>query len=107
MIEAMDSPDIIWTATTLLTREHPDRNGFSPDEILRKICEIDPRAQRGLHVNSDGTYCLSQPNNRPNIDQDPILALRGLGRELWKELGGGEKFIPEMRENWYGREPTT
>jgi len=26
-------------------------------------------------------------------DIDLILALRGLGRELWKQLGGGEKFI--------------
>jgi hypothetical protein len=38
-------------------------------------------------------------------DEDPILALRGLGKELWKELGGGEKFIREMRENWYGERP--
>jgi hypothetical protein len=37
--------------------------------------------------------------------EDPILALRGLGKELWKELGGGEKFIREMRENWYGERP--
>lgn len=35
-------------------------------------------------------------------EKDPILALRGLGKELWKSLGGGEKFIRELRENWYG-----
>jgi hypothetical protein len=33
---------------------------------------------------------------------DPLLALRGLGKELWRELGGGEKFIRELRSNWYG-----
>lgn len=33
---------------------------------------------------------------------DPILTLRGVGKELWRELGGGEKFIRELRENWYG-----
>ena len=38
--------------------------------------------------------------------EDPLLALRGLGKELWKELGGGEKFVREMRENWYGERPT-
>jgi hypothetical protein len=37
-----------------------------------------------------------------SIEGDPILALRGVGKELWKELGGGEKFIRELRENWYG-----
>ena len=35
-------------------------------------------------------------------DDDPILALRGLGKEVWKSLGGGEKFIRDLRENWYG-----
>jgi hypothetical protein len=35
-------------------------------------------------------------------EEDPLLALRGMGKELWRELGGGEKFIRELRENWYG-----
>ena len=39
-----------------------------------------------------------------SADEDPLLALRGLGKELWKELGGGEKFISELRANWYGTE---
>jgi hypothetical protein len=45
-------------------------------------------------------------DNRPQLSagQDPLLALRGLGKELWKELGGGERFIHELRANWYGTE---
>jgi hypothetical protein len=45
-------------------------------------------------------------DNRPELStsEDPLLALRGLGKELWRELGGGEKFIHELRENWYGNE---
>ena len=43
-----------------------------------------------------------QPGLTPG--EDPLLALRGLGKELWKELGGGEKFIRELRANWYGAE---
>ena len=39
-----------------------------------------------------------------SADEDPLLALRGLGKELWKELGGGEKFIHELRANWYGNQ---
>ncbi len=38
----------------------------------------------------------------PKEDEDPILALRGIGKELWKSLGGGDKFIREMRGNWHG-----
>jgi hypothetical protein len=38
---------------------------------------------------------------------DPILALRGVGKELWRELGGGEKFIRELRADWYGAKAPT
>jgi len=45
-------------------------------------------------------------DKRPELPagEDPLLALRGLGKELWKELGGGEKFIRELRANWHGSE---
>lgn len=33
--------------------------------------------------------------------QDPILALRGAGKELWRELGG-ESFIAGLRGDWFG-----
>lgn len=38
---------------------------------------------------------------------DSILPLRGVGKELWQELGGGENFIRELRANWYGAKATT
>jgi hypothetical protein len=41
---------------------------------------------------------------RGSVEPDPILALRGLGKEIWRELGGGEKFIRELRESWHGVE---
>src|SRR3984893_18909003 len=37
--------------------------------------------------------------------EDPLLALRGLGKELWKGLGGGENFIQGLRSGWYPNEP--
>ena len=42
---------------------------------------------------------------KPNSfeEKDPLLALRDLGKELWRDLGGGEKFIHELRSNWYGK----
>jgi hypothetical protein len=42
------------------------------------------------------------PAKRTSAQTDPILALLGVGKEMWRELGGGDKFIRELRENWYG-----
>jgi hypothetical protein len=49
-------------------------------------------------------YRTRDTGQSPAPEIDPILALRGVGKELWKELGGGEKFIRELRANWYGTE---
>jgi hypothetical protein len=155
--------NLVWLATASLTREEPERTGFSHDEIRRRVNQLephhgfpdatvrthiathciankkpDPGKHRKLYVNPDGSYRLywsgdpcdpgrkdgktvPNPNQIPakyhdlidwyrkrdigpaagSIDEDPILALRGVGKELWRELGGGENFIRELRENWY------
>lgn len=36
-------------------------------------------------------------------DQDPVEALEGLGADLWKSLGGGEKYIKQERASWGNR----
>jgi hypothetical protein len=61
--------------------------GYMPKAISRS---------RKPHARSAAVPKVSQ-------ERDPLLALRGLGKELWKELGGGEKFIHELRSNWYGK----
>ena len=157
--------DLVWVATASLTREFPERTGFSPDQIRRRVYELEPDAagfpdntirthisrhcvankkpdpgkHRKLYANPDGTYRLyragdaSHPerkngkevpdaNRLPakyhellawyrstavetaewSADTDSILALRGVGKEIWRELGDGEKFIRELREDWYG-----
>jgi hypothetical protein len=66
--------------------------GYMPKRIRRKANR--PTKSRAR----------SDAKLRPSKQLDPLLALRGLGRELWKELGGGEKFILELRKNWYGNE---
>jgi|SRR5215472_1965018 len=163
-MKSITAADLVWIAVASLTREFPDRSGFSPDEIRRRAYELepdidfsgstipthigsqcvatkkpDPLKHRKLHPNPDGTYrlhwsrdpyhpgrkngkILPEPNRipakyhdlldwyrtkdavpeRPSAEQDPILALRGLGKELWRAVGGGEKFIHELRANWYG-----
>lgn len=35
-----------------------------------------------------------------DVDTDPLLALRGTGRELFASLGGGEHFIRRERRSW-------
>ena len=40
-----------------------------------------------------------------SIEEDPILALSGVGKELWRDLGGGETFLRELRETWYESSP--
>lgn len=34
-----------------------------------------------------------------SVDKDPILALAGVGKEMWKSLGGGEAFLRALRED--------
>ncbi|MBI3697958.1 MAG: hypothetical protein HY238_24380 [Acidobacteria bacterium] len=47
-------------------------------------------------------YSTQQPAGE---QEDPILALRGLGKELWRKLGG-VAFIESLRTDWYGPEET-
>jgi len=165
-MKLLKAADLVWLAAAHLQKEHQDRVGFSPDEILKKALEIEPESgfsqgtlrthisrhcvanlppagaqHRMLTRNPNGSYrpylhgdeyhparasgktCPdahaipskykdliawfhneydSPPRALP--DEDPLLALRGLGKELWKELGGGEKFIRDLRANWYGNE---
>jgi hypothetical protein len=46
-------------------------------------------------------YHSRESGQSASPETDPILALRGVGKELWRELGGGEKFIRELRANWH------
>jgi len=34
---------------------------------------------------------------------DPVSALKGLGKEVWQALGGGEKYIKQERNSWRKR----
>ena len=52
-------------------------------------------------------YRTLDANQSSAPEVDPILALRGVGKELWRELGGGEKLLRELRANWYGTEAAT
>jgi hypothetical protein len=138
----MTVADLIWLAMASLTRDNPDRAGFSVDEIRRRMSELEPThgfteaplKDLEICLNADGSYRIvrgasgatgsvvpdlnaipekyrelaawfrdvySRPPKTPP-EQDPLLALSGLGKDLWRDLGGGEKFIRELRADWYG-----
>jgi hypothetical protein len=43
-----------------------------------------------------------------DVSEDPILALRGVGKEMWRSLGGGEAFLHALRQEWWpGHEPAS
>jgi hypothetical protein len=38
--------------------------------------------------------------NKPEATEDPLLALRGILKETFAKLGGGEQFLAEERRAW-------
>jgi hypothetical protein len=165
-MRVISAADLVWIAAAALSKQHPERHGFSHDEIRRKVNALepnhgfpdatirthitthcvankkpDPGKHRKLFANSDGSYRLYRfldscdpgrklgkgipdpariPAKYRDLvawyrkresetgkagETDPILALRGVGKEILQALGGGEKFIRDMRENWYGTSP--
>ena len=43
-------------------------------------------------------YCRVRPPGAAS--RDPLLEMRGLGKELWASLGGGDAFVAEERAGW-------
>ncbi len=34
------------------------------------------------------------------MDSDPVRALEGLGKDVWRKLGGTRKYIQKERSSW-------
>ena len=45
-------------------------------------------------------YHAKHLRTRKAVESDPILALRGLGKEHLLRMGGGEKFLRDLRSGW-------
>jgi hypothetical protein len=92
----------IWLATALLHLDDPEAEAFDNQTILRKVAELDssldPRSVAAHLVASTQATpaALHAPIANP-IEEDPILALTGVGKEMWEKLGGGEAFIRGLR----------
>jgi hypothetical protein len=161
--EPIKVADECWVALAALSKERPDRAGFSRREILERIRlqgahpELRPGVQ--IHIQqhnvanyppnaaryrmfyrlADGTYRLFRPGDsyhpsrggktHPNrgdlpakyhtlldwyereycggktlVEDDPILKMWGLGREIWKGVDP-DAYVAELRADWNAEEP--
>jgi hypothetical protein len=92
-------------ATLRILTENPDgslrlfRVGDS-FHTTRRAGRMAPKAH-ALPVQYE--YLLQNQTEKPSInldyspEDDPILAISGVGKEMWKKLGGGEAFIRALR----------
>lgn len=73
---------------------HPDRGD---GKIVPQGEVLPPRYRRLL------TWYWTQyaHGNVGSPEEDPILALRGVGKEVWRDVGG-EAFIAALRSGWHG-----
>jgi len=46
---------------------------------------------------------IQDSNEKHPVPADPFLELRGIAKDLFQELGGGEAFIRNERENFSER----
>jgi hypothetical protein len=43
----------------------------------------------------------SNEENEAILENDPILQMRGVGKEIWAGIDADE-YVRSLRENWYG-----
>lgn len=68
---------------------HPKRRGK-----VRPAREAIPREYQGLVDWYDEVYAPSAGEQ-----EDPVLAMRGVGKELWRDVSG-DAFVASLREGW-------
>ena len=68
---------------------------------------IPKEAREKLNLKSGSKLIVySIDKNRIIISKEPddyVKALEGLGKEVWDELGGADKYIKEERASWGDR----
>lgn len=74
--------------------EHPERRSGRIAPVEDKL----PPKYRELLNWYRGEYCAGLAGS----EADSILALRGVGKQVWRELGGGDEFIRRIRGDWFG-----
>ncbi len=78
-------------------QSHPSRKG--------KITPVREELPPQYHYLLDwyeGEYCAQAASM--NEDDDPILKMRGVGKEIWADTDADE-YVRSLRSNWYGDKP--
>jgi hypothetical protein len=73
---------------------------FLTENHLRLISKTGPPSGQSTTVTF--TYKFDEHDEKSSIPTDPWLALRGIAKDVFASLGGGEAFIREERANFYG-----
>ena len=83
--------DELWVATALLHREHPGREGFTPDEITRRVDQeaIHGRLRPGIHQHAVQHSVANRP---PNPGRYRMLYASGKLRRLFRP---GDTYHPD------------
>lgn len=64
--------------------------------------EVDLEKRDGP-ASSTTTRFTYRIHGRPSSEQDGFMSLRGIAKDTFARLGGGERFLTEERESFYGR----
>jgi AbrB family looped-hinge helix DNA binding protein len=78
---------------------------MSTTTLSKKYQIVVPKAVRksmGLHVGEEVALHMVDQNRAVLVrsNTDPVSALSGLGKDIWKTLGGTEKYIKSERASW-------
>ena len=61
---------------------------------VRQRLKLAPGAHVSLYPIDDNHAILVK------YPEDPVKALKGLGKDVWKALGGAQKYIEQERNSW-------
>ena len=71
---------------------------FLEENALSLISKTGPPSGQSTTVTF--TYEILDSRGEDSGPSDPLLKLRGVAKDLFRELGGGEAFIREERDNF-------
>lgn len=71
---------------------------FLEENALKLISKTGPPSGQSTTVTL--TYEILDGNEKDSAPTEPLLEVRGIARDVFKALGGGESFICEERKNF-------
>ena len=75
---------------------------FLMDNQLRLISKSGPPSGKSTTVTYTYEFIDTKPSSPRDPKDDPWARLRGALKDVFSELGGGEKYLRAERENFYG-----